>query len=251
MRSPFLRKKPLLFTIVPLILIAVCASFYFQTAYVLKTPLTDYKRILGKLTLSNWLTMISIIVSGVLILRSSKWARVAMPLSIGIVFWNNYLVSTYSSHFTKGQIITAAVLFALLFTPLFTKKMQTVLADKNMQWWRVAFRKKNQIPVTLVTDSGQRYSIQSHDVSKTGLFLRFDNEPWETLPQPGELVQLFLKLQPQVTLHCTATVVRMVEPKGFYPRGMGLRLEKLPAQDQKLLEDFIDRAEGSNHKTAI
>lgn len=245
-----MRKKPLLFTIVPLILIAVCASFYFQTAYVLQTPLTDYKRILSKLTTSNWITIASMIISGVLILRSSKWARLAMPITIGIVFWNNYLVSTYSSHFTKEQVIIGALLFAVLFTPLFTKKMQAVLADRNMQWWRVAFRKKNQIPVTLVTNSGQRYSVQSHDVSKTGLFLRFDNEPWDTLPRPGESVQLYLKLQPQTTLHCMATVVRLVEPKGFYPRGIGLRLDKLPTQDQKTLEDFIDKKDNSKHTAA-
>jgi len=171
------RKKPLLFTIVPLILIGVCASFYFQTAYVLQVPLTRYSLILSKITLPNWITMISMIISGVLILKSSKWARVAMPISIGTVLWNNYLVSTYSKHFSREQIILGVLLFAFLFLPLYTKKMQKVLSDRNMQWWRTAFRKKNQIPVAIVTQKEQRYNTESHDVSKTGLFLRFDSEP--------------------------------------------------------------------------
>lgn len=150
-----MRKKPLLFTIVPLILIGACASFYFQTAYVLNTPLTNYQRILSKITLSNWVTMITMIVAGVTIMRSSKWAKLFMPIAVLVVFWNNYLVATHTNNFTKTQIVLAAVLFMLVFAPMYSKKIQLVLSDRRHQWWKTAFRKKHKLPVNVLPLHGE------------------------------------------------------------------------------------------------
>lgn len=237
-----MKKKPLLFSIVPLILIGICASFYFQTAFVLDANLTDYKLILTKLTFYNWLTIFFAIVSGIAILRSSHWSKFFIPMTIAIVFLNNYLVATYTNNFTKTQILLAAILFALLFTPLYTPKMRRVLFDRNMQWWKNAFRKKNKIPVSMRTDSGSYIQCQSHDVSKTGLFLRFDSESWSLLPKKDEKVQLVLTLNPNVNIPCSATVVRLVESKGFYPRGMGLQIKEIKSMDQKILDSFLNQS---------
>lgn len=236
-----MQKKPLLFTIVPLILIGVCASFYFQTAIVLNTSFTNYGRILSKITTSNWVTMFAMIVSGISILRSSKWAKLFMPLTIMVVFWNNYLVATYTNNFSKGQIAFAAVLFALLFAPLYTKKIQFVLSDPKNQWWRRAFRKKHKIPVLIKHPTVGALQARSHDVSTTGLFLRFDHEAWTNLPSVGQKVDLSLSLDGAREIQCTAVVVRHVEPKGFYPRGMGLQFIELPNKQKKTLESFLNK----------
>ncbi|MCC6137750.1 MAG: PilZ domain-containing protein [Bdellovibrionaceae bacterium] len=236
-----MKKKPLLFTIVPLILIGVCASFYFQTALVLNTSLTNYSRILSKITTSNWITMVAMIASGITILRSSRWAKLLMPITIGIVFWNNYLVAAYTSNFTKSQIVFAAILFALLFAPLYTKKIQFVLSDTKHQWWRTAFRKKHKVSVVIKRSEGPALHAKSHDVSVSGLFLRFDHEAWTTLPKVGEKVELCLYLDPSHEVQCSAVVVRQVDAKGFSPRGMGLQFAEIPHKQRKTLESFLDR----------
>lgn len=234
-----MKKRPILFTVVPLILIAVCASFYFQTAYVLKAEFTDYGRILSKITIYNWITMVSMIVSGIAILRSSKWAKLFMPLTVGVVFLNNYLVATYTNNFTNTQILLAAVLFMLAFAPLYTRKIQFVLSDRKNQWWRTAFRKRHIIPVNVRSSTCPSFWSQTVDVSKTGLFLRLDSRAWAEIPKLGEKVELDLTLDGSREIKCAATVVRLVEARGFYPRGMGLQFADLSAQDHKDLDKFL------------
>lgn len=232
-----MKKKPLLFTLVPLVLIGVCLSFYFQTAYVLNAPWTDYSRILKKITPSNWITMASMIVSGIAILRSSRWAKLFMPLTIGFVIWNNYLVATKTNNFSKTQIILAIVLFVLVFTPLYTKKLQRVLSDRRMQWWKTPFRKKYRIPVALQLSEGHTFWSQTVDVSSTGLFLRLDNEP--VVPKLGEKVKLHMNLGSEREVHCSAVVVRMTEASSFQPRGVGLQFVDFEGTNRKTLDRFL------------
>lgn len=234
-----MKKRPILFTIVPLILIGVCASFYFQTAYVLNTDLTNYSRILSKITIYNWITMAAMIASGIAIMRSSKWAKLFMPLTIAFVFLNNYLVATYTNNFTKTQIFLAALLFALAFAPLYTKKIQLVLSDRKHQWWRTAFRKKYTVPVNVRPQSGNSFWSQSVDVSKTGLFLRLDSRDWSEYPKLGEKVNLDINLGKTTEVKCTAVVIRLVEARGFYPRGMGLQFLEFEDTSRKALDSFL------------
>lgn len=234
-----MKKKPLLFTLVPLVLIGVCVSLYFQTAYVLNAPLTDYSRILKKITLSNWITIGSMIVSGIAILRSSKWAKLFMPLTVGIVVWNNYLVATHTNNFSKTQIIVAIILFVLVFAPLYTKKLQLVLSDRRHQWWKTPFRKKYRIPVALQMAEGNTFWSQTVDVSSTGLFLRLDNEDIGRAPKIGDKVQLQMNLGNDREVHCSAVVVRMSEARGFQPPGLGLQFVDFPGKNRKTLDRFL------------
>lgn len=234
-----MRKKPLLFTLVPLILVGVCASFYFQTAYVLNTELSNYQRILGKITVSNWITMAAMIISGIAILRSSTWSKLFMPLTVAIVFWNNYLVATKTNNFSKTQIVLAAVLFVLVFAPLYTKKIQHVLSDRRNQWWKTAFRKKHKIPISIAPKQSAAFSTQTVDVSSTGLFLQVDDREWDTLPKVGEKVQLQLALNPSQEIKCTAIVVRHTEARGFTPRGIGLQFVEFEGKTRKDLDSFL------------
>lgn len=234
-----MRKKPLLFTIVPIILIGVCASFYFQTAYVLNTPLTNYQRILSKITLSNWVTMITLIVAGITIMRSSKLAKLFMPIAVCIVFWNNYLVATRTNNFTKTQIALAAVLFMLVFAPMYSKRIQMVLSDRRHQWWRTAFRKKHKLPVNVLPLHGDGFTAQTVDVSTTGLFVNVEQRDWTTLPKVGEKVRLNITLDSSKAVTCSAVVVRITEANSFTPRGMGLQFGEFEGKTRKDLDMYL------------
>jgi hypothetical protein len=234
-----MRKKPLLFTIVPIILIGVCASFYFQTAFVLNTPLTNYQRILSKITLSNWVTMITMIVAGITIMRSSKWAKLFMPIAVFVVFWNNYLVATHTNNFTKTQITLAAILFMLVFAPLYSKRIQHVLSDRRHQWWKTAFRKKHKLPINVIPLHGDGFIAQTVDVSTTGLFVNVEQRDWATLPKIGEKVKLNLTLDDSKAVTCSAIVVRLAESNAFTPRGIGLQFSEFEGKTRKDLDRYL------------
>lgn len=234
-----MRKKPLLFTLVPLVLIGVCVSLYFQTAFVLNAALTDYSRILSKITLSNWITVGAMIVSGIAILRSSKWAKLFMPLTVAIVIWNNYLVATRTHNFSKMQIILAVVLFILVFAPLYSKKIQMVLSDRRHQWWRTPFRKKYRVPIALRLPHGATYKSQTVDVSSSGLFMSLEEQGWNDLPGVGEKVDLHLYLGGEREVFCSAVIVRMCEARGSQPRGMGLQFVNFEGNNRKTLDQFL------------
>ncbi len=234
-----MKKKPLLFTLVPLILIGVCVSLYFQTAYVLQAPLTDYSRILKKITVFNWVMVSIMIIAGIAILRSSKWAKLFMPMAIAAVIWNNYLVATKTNNFSIPQIVLAILLFAAVFAPLYTKKLRTVLTDRRQQWWKTPFRKRVPVPVAVRMSHGSTHLMQTVDVSTTGLFLRVDNDVKASMPKLGERVTLQLNLGRDRELKCSAVVVRFTEGRDQQPGGMGLQFVELAGSNRKALNQFL------------
>jgi hypothetical protein len=236
-------KRPFLFTLVPIVLLSTCASFYFQTAIVLKVSFTQYVKIISHITPSNWITMVFMILSGIVIMKASKWAKLLMPLTFAIVCWNNYLVAVKTNNFTTAQIVLAVFLFALLFAPLYNKKIQLVLSDKKHQWWLRPFRKRHKLAVRVIPHTDfPSFEATTYDVSKTGLFLILDHLlDWSHLPKIEDNVKLNVTMDDAQTFLCEARVVRLENAKGIYPRGVGFQFTTLTDEAQKNLNTLLNK----------
>ncbi|MCC6138392.1 MAG: PilZ domain-containing protein [Bdellovibrionaceae bacterium] len=234
-------KKPIVFNLIPLILIAIAFSFYFQIAYLLDLKLTSTYRILTHITLPNWVTMLLLTASAFTIYHGSRYAKVFMPLTVLAVVWNNYLVAAYANNFSLVQTLTPALFFPFLFLPFYSQVNQTLLSDRRQHWWETARRKAITAPVVVNPFVSNSFNSRSYDVSKSGLFLQLDQATWESLPKVGERVNLSITLDTLRKVRCEAVIVRLEEAKGNYPRGMGLHFTELSSDSRRTLNSFLDQ----------
>lgn len=234
-------KKPIVFNIVPFILLAIAISFYFQIAFLLDLQFSEFFRILSHVTLPNWITMVCLSATAFVLFRGNKWAKLLMPLTVFALIWNNYLVSAYANNYSLVQTLTASLFFPLLFLPFYSKANQKLLSDKRNHWWEPARRKAHIAPVTVNPFVSSSFNSRSYDVSKSGLFLQLDEVAWEALPKVGERVNLSITLDTLRKVRCEAVIVRLDEAKGNYPRGMGLHFTELSSDSRRTLNTFLDQ----------
>lgn len=233
-------KKPLAFNFIPLILIAVAASFYFQVAVLLDLPFSDFYRIPSHITLPNWITIVLLTLSAVTIYRGNSLAKILMPATVLMVCWNNYLVAAYAENFSVFQTLMGSVCFPFVFAPLYTRNSQKVLSDKRHHWWQRAPRRQHVAHVSVNPFVSASFNSKTYDVSKSGLFIQLDDVTLAQLPKLGERVNVSINLDTIRKVRCEAVIVRVNEAKGTYPRGMGLHFTEISSESRRALNSFLD-----------
>lgn len=234
-------KKPLVFNFIPLILLGIAISFYFQVAFLLDLQWTDFYQVHTHITLPNWITMGLLALSAIAIYRGNRYAKFLMPATVFMVFWNNYLVAAYANNFSMFETMAGSVCFPILFAPLYTKKNRTILTDRRQHWWQRAQRVHHKAYVSVNPFVSSSFASRTYDVSKSGLFLQLDDIAWEQLPKVGERVNLSITLDTLRKVRCEAVIVRLDEAKGTYPRGMGLHFTELSSDSRRTLHSFLDQ----------
>jgi hypothetical protein len=233
-------KRPILFFVIPLILICIALSFYFQVAYLLDISWTNFYQVHRHITLPNWCTIALLVTTATMIYRGHHSTKWLIPITILMVAWNNYLVSAYGHNFNSMETTFGSLFFPLIFAPLYTKKYRRIISDRRFHWWETSPRKNHQAYVAINPFVSSTINSRTYDVSKSGLFVEINDIAWEQLPKVGERVNLSICLDTLRKVRCEAVVVRTAEATGQYPRGMGLHFTELTNDNRRTLNSFLE-----------
>lgn len=225
--------RPKQFYIVALALVLLAVSFPVQVVYLYDHSFTEVDAIVSKISFLNWLVIGGLITLSYLHLKASKLLMVAAPLLIFLVGLNNYVVGQFASDYSMGQTMAATSLFSLLFTPLFLPSSRLIFKDPTRRWWVRSKRYHKKISTTINPYVGDMLHAYTFDISETGAFISFEDLPPEDMPKVGDHIRVSFNVNSMRKIRCEAIVVRLAEPKGRYPQGLGLRFVGFDKNHQK------------------
>ena len=231
--------RPKQFYVVALLLMLIATSFPLQVVYIYGHSFTEIGSIFNKISLLNWLVMGGVLALSYMHLKASKWLVVAAPLMILLVALNNYVVGHFSTDYSMAQTVMATSLFSLLFTPLFMPSSRLILKDPTRRWWTCSKRYHKKISTTLNPYVGDMIHAYTFDISETGAFISFEDLPAEELPKVGDHIRVSFNVNSMKKIRCEAVVVRLAEPRGRYPQGLGLKFVGFDRNHQKSFQQVL------------
>lgn len=232
--------RPKICYFISFVILAVVLSLPVQSALLYQNGLKELPDIFNKISHMNWLMAGILVVTAIAIYNLSPTIKVLVPLSVLAVAWNNYLTGHYMTNFSMDQSILGVGLFAGLMTPLARKDIRYLLKNPKMRWWVRAPRRHHAVPVTVNPYVGSTWQSKTFDISETGAFISFDKQDFDALPKVGEEVKLNININTLKKIRCEAIVVRVVEPMGNYPRGMGVRFVKFTDGQKRNLANYLE-----------
>ncbi|MCB0378250.1 MAG: PilZ domain-containing protein [Bdellovibrionales bacterium] len=232
--------RPKQFYIVAMMLTLIALSFPLQAMWLYGHGYNEFSAIFNKISFLNWMVIGVLLVGAYLHLKASPWLKGIAPVTIGLVALNNYVVGHYGADYSMGQTVMATMSFSLLFVPLFMPSSRLVLADPKRRWWARAKRYHKRVSATLNPYVGEMVHSHTFDISKTGAFFCLEGASIEgDVPAIGERVRLHLHVNSMKKIRVEAVVVRIAEPDGRYPRGMGLKFVGIDKDQQKSFQKFL------------
>ena len=220
-------------------LLLIAASFPLQAALIYQHSFSELGAVLQKISLLNFLSICMMATTAYMLFTLSPYLKYMCPLTIACLAWNNYVVGSYGHDFSMSQAMVGTGLFAGLFVPLFRKDIRLILSNPHRRWWRRANRFQKNIDVILNPYVGQTLLAQTFDLSESGAFIPFENKSWDEIPKVGELIKISLHIDTLRKIKCEAVVVRVVEPKGNYPKGIGVRFTGMNETHKRSLNNFL------------
>lgn len=88
--------------------------------------------------------------------------------------------------------------------------------------------------------------VQTYDISKTGAFLSLEEYKDNNYPKVGDTVRVSFSISSMKKVRCEAIVVRIAEPEGKYPRGMGIRFKMMDKGQEKSFHQFLSNQDLSH-----
>ncbi len=231
--------KPKIVFWMSMALIAIVLSMPIQVALLYQHSFSELSSILQKISLPNFITIFMMLVTAVLIFQVSPYIKFFAPLTIATLAWNNYLVGNYAQDFSMTETALGTGLFAGIFVPLLRKDLRQILSEPKKRWWLRAQRFHKRVDVILNPYVGQTLQAQTFDLSESGAFIPMDGKSWEEMPKVGERLKVSLHIDTLRKIKCDAIVVRVVEPRGIYPKGIGVRFTDIPETHKRSLNNFL------------
>ena len=213
-------------------------SFPVQVMFLYGHPVSESAAILSKITWMNWLVILGFLAASYLYFHASRWLVVCVPVVIGLVAINNYFVGQFAGDFSLLQTSVATLLVGLFFVPLLMPSSRVLLRDPKRRWWRRSKRVHKRVSATINPFVGDMIQSHTFDVSQTGAFVCTSGEE-EELPKVGDMIRLSLNVNSMKKIRCEAVVVRIVEAKGSYPSGMGLKILEVKKEHQRSFDKFL------------
>lgn len=220
----------------------VAISIPLQVMWIYGYSPLEFEGIVSKLTVLNWAVMVSATLCGMWIAQASHMALKAVPVVIGLVALNNYVVGSYAIDYTFEQTAVATIFFVLVNVPMFLPKLQIVLRHPSRQWWRTPARQKIRLPILVGASSHPQLLTETFDLSETGVFIPL-TEKVKTRGQafnPAERLRLNFSLGALSQVTCEAVVVRKQAARGQYPAGFGIRFTKMPLHQRRALKRYLE-----------
>lgn len=191
----------------------------------------EWSAIWSKVAPMNKVVMTMCLLCAGLSLRASPFLRLALPLTVVAVGWNNWVVGATGADFSPLTAFGSFAFFLAAQVGWLHPEARALLADGSRRWWLTPRRKRAALPVFVNLPRGKTFKAQSYDISNGGLFLAFGIRELNHHPdaflnrlEVGQRLELNIVLNPLRTLACEVEVVRLnLEPTGAYPAGVGLR----------------------------
>jgi hypothetical protein len=202
---------------------------------------TELFQVAAKISLLNWMVILSTMASASLLWRASPWARISVPVSIAVVAINNWFVGMYETDFSMMTAHVATALFAFIHAPLLLPKARHLLRHPHQRWWLVSKRRRICVPIFLGGERQVAIRTETFDLSETGAFIMAPAK--DSSPASNERISVSISLGMYSQIRCEGRVVRVADAKGSYPAGVGIQFVDMPTQERRELRRYLDRKE--------
>lgn len=235
--------RPKQFYLVSALMFLAALSFPVQVMWLYGHGFAETGSIFTKLTPLNWLVVSGLLVGSYLYFQASRGIVYFAPVFLATVFYNNYQVGIFAQDFSLVQTSFASLGAGLLFVPLLMPSSQVILKDPKRRWWRRCKRINKEVAATLNPFVGEMIQARTYDISETGAFLALEGGAQQHCPKVGDTVRLSFNINGMKRIRCEAVVIRIAEPHGRYPRGIGLRFLDFEKMHQKSFEKLLSQNE--------
>lgn len=239
-----MKKRPFLFNLYSLFFLSVAISFPIQIMSLYGHGMAESSMIITKMTYLNW-GVVGVCLANAALSYYGHWLlKLSLPLSFFVVALNNFFVSKLSSDYSPLITTVATLAFGLMSSYLFFTKAKSILDNQETRWWLAPKRIKRTLPVWIQGPLGSPLLSKTFDISKSGAFLSAPSLATirKDLTNPlneGDQISLTLGLSGQNEFSCEAEVVRLCEPNGNYPGGIGIRFKDMSINNKWILDQII------------
>ncbi|MBH47768.1 MAG: hypothetical protein CME71_06320 [Halobacteriovorax sp.] len=225
-----MNKKPLIFNLLAITLLALAVSFPIQISLIYGHEMSDMVQlgaIWNKLPINNLLTMLLLSVTAWKIWKVETSIMPWLTASCIVVAANNFIVSSYASDWSQLQTTSSTIAFAILLGSFMFTKAYDHSLQPQMQWWKPAKRHRIDAPVVIEFMEHHRFQAQLFDMSSTGMFITGVQQQLISSLAP-EQEEMAIKIPFKNQFHAfTVKLVRKTEQRGHYPGGWGLSFSHL------------------------
>ena len=239
-----MKKRPLLFNLYSLFFLSVAISFPIQIMAIYGHGANESAMIASKMTYLNWSVIGVCLINAFLSLNGHWLLKLSLPISFFVVGLNNFFVSKLANDYSPLATTFATICFGVASSYLFFSKAKEVLNNQNMRWWLAPQRFKRTLPVWIQGPMGSPLLSKTFDISKSGAFLSHSTltSMRKDLPNPineGDQISLTLGLSGQKEFSCEAEVVRLTQPRGDYPGGVGIKFKEMSVANRWVLDQIL------------
>lgn len=230
-----MKHKPFIFPLIAFSFLLIIFAFYAQIPLVYDRPWGQFSNNIELFSPINWITITFLAINAFLVYNVFGLLKYSLPLLIGVVAYNNFLVSLHSDQFNLFQTSGATILFAFaLVASLHYAKAWGLIKRPGLRWWATSPRFERNLPVVVHSRSVKNMKAKTYDLSLTGAFLCSLDDSWNV--KVGE--EIIVTIEP-LGFECHAKIVRITFGRGHYPEGVGIHFEKLNDHTKNLLKYFI------------
>lgn len=229
-----MRERPLIYNGLSLFNFIVAIAIPLQIALIFKHGPSEFNYILDKITFTNWIVMITCAMSSVAFYHAHKSLRYLIPLTMVSVFINNLIIARYGMDFSAETIFFSTIIFLAIQGSLFLAKESNLIRNQHMRWWLIPKRYPIHSKVFLIKGNEKILLGETYDISRTGLFLKYDahfKEEHVPALTTGEDLHIEVDIDENSHIISDATIVRKSLAKGTYPAGIGMRFKDLSTKD--------------------
>lgn len=235
-----MKQRPKILIPMGILFCLIAISFPVQIMSLYGHGFGETAAILHKLTYLNWLVMIGLTFTAVLVIQASPHLKYALPIMFVVVAINNFFVGYHGTDYSPWSAALATLGFGALNFPLIkSADIRFLIANPDQRWWRIHTRKPVHLPVVLTGDKFQRVRGETYDISETGIFMPIAEG--EVPPALQEKVTVTISLGTFAQIRCEGRVVRHAEAKGKYPSGIGIEFLDLSHYQKTELRKFLAR----------
>lgn len=203
----------------PLVLLITVISFPMQIHFLYKIPMSDLNKIMSMLTPLNFLCMLMMMISAMLITSLNKGIYYLTPLLVCLVITNNIYVGMYGQDFSMDQVLISSLIFIMLHLPLYNSQLKSVILQPRLRWWQTPKRYQIEKKLSLVKNQSEVF-LDSINISESGLLTKcLDNSIDLNI---DDIIKIKILVDKEFTI--SARVVR--ETNIDEKRGFGLEIVK-------------------------
>lgn len=231
-----MRRRPRVMLYLSLLFGALALAIPLQAMVIYGHDWHELSTALAKLTELNWLVVGSLLCGAVLLWQASPHIRWFVPLVIGLVAINNFVVGYYATDFSATLTLLATLGFALMNLPLLHPDSINVFLHPERRWWMRAERHRLAIPVAIEGTRLASLRAETYDLSETGAFI-----PQVRNIGVGDWITVRMTFGALTQIRCQGRVVRRTEARGIYPAGVGIRFEGVSWRQRRELRKCLTR----------